>query len=449
MVLRRGVQLQTGRTRRPRAILNATEPMRPQSLLAVLAPTLATLTACGVPDRPQTPGGVTVTDSGDIRLVEIAGEVLDSLPEWALTDEPLLAIGETVGDDPYMFGRVEDALRLTSGEIVIGDGFGFEFRVFGPDGRFIRGFGRLGEGPGEFKSVSLSRLAGGGFAVGDEELRRVTVYDDRAEYVETWPGACRPGDRRSFHDPPLCYFAGLTGEGVVFWYGVRRDGALPGLRHDAVVRFPGGMRMLSAGDGAFVIDSVPRALRASITGVGASGMLREWSVRELFAPEGVWAFGPRLTALGQSDRFEVRLRDSAGTLRRIVRVDKQPGVVTREHLDSVKAWVVDPTTAMSPRDLALQYLDEVTEGGAIPFFSVLRFDNSGRLWISDYVPPPRFVTRHVWRWTILDEDGLPLARAVTGPSGDILEIGEDHVLVREKDEMDAERVAVYGISRTG
>lgn len=423
--------------------------MRPGPLLTVLAPTLVTLTGCGDPDRTQPPPGVTVTDSAGIRLVEVAGEVLDGLPEWTLANEPLLTIGETVGEDPYMFGRIEDALRLPSGEIVIVDGFGFEFRVFGPDGRFRRAFGRLGEGPGEFKSVSLWRMLNGGFAVGDERLRRVTVYDDKAEYVETRPGACRSGDARSFHDPPLCYFAGLTGEGTVFWYGARRDGASPRLRHDVVLRSPGGMHMLSAGDSAVVIDSVPSAPRAMIVGGRDSGMPWEWSVRELFAAEGSWAFGAELTALGQSDRFEVRLRDSAGALRRILRVDRQPEVVTREHIDSVRAWVVDPTTTRSPRDLALQYLDEVTQGGPMPFFSVLRFDNSGRLWISDYVPPPRFVTRLAWRWTIFDEDGLPLARAVTGPSGDILEIGEDYMLVREKDEVDAERVAVYGIRHTG
>ena len=53
-----------------------------------------------------------------------------------------------------MFGGVEDALRLHTGEIVIVEEFDFEFRVFGSDGGFRRAFGRMGEGPGEFKAVT-------------------------------------------------------------------------------------------------------------------------------------------------------------------------------------------------------------------------------------------------------------------------------------------------------
>ncbi|MDE2875455.1 MAG: hypothetical protein OXU69_04755 [Gemmatimonadota bacterium] len=409
------------------------------------------LAGCAEPTPSQTPATVTVTDSGEVQLVEVAGRFLDSLPVWSLSAEPLVTIGERVAEDPYMFGGVEDALRLHTGEIVIVEEFDFEFRVFGSDGGFRRAFGGMGEGPGEFKAVSLQRLPHGGFAVADNELARVTLFDDRANLVLTRPGACRSGDARSFHDPPLCYFAGLTGDGTLFSYGARREGPSPRLELDAVVRRPGGMLFLAlaADDTTVVIDSVPNAHRASITGVGRSGMPWDWSVEELFSPKGSWAFGPGLVAVGQSGRFEIRLRDSTGSLQRILRVDKRPEVVTRQHLDSVRAWVADPTTARSPAELALQYLDEIPEGGTIPFFSEMRFDNAGRLWVSDYVPPPRLVTREVWQWTIFGEDGLPLARAASGPSGDILELGQDYVLVRERDDMDAERVALYGIRQGG
>ena len=422
----------------------------PRRCLVVITGILAA-SSCADPGPAESlrdPSVIAVTDSGEVQLVEVPGEVLDSLPKWTLSDEPLLMIGETVGEDPYMFGGIEDALRLPSGETIIVEEFDFEFRVFGPDGVFRRAFGGRGEGPGEFKSVSLRRLRDGGFAVADAEQRRITFYDDQSNLQWTRPGACRPGDARSFHDPPLCYFAGLTGEGAIFWYGARRERSAR-IREDVVVREPGAMYIvaLATGDSATVIDSIPSSRRATVVGGGGSGARWMWSVRELFAPAGSWAFGPGMLALGQSGQFEVRVYDSAGTLRRILRVNRQPETVTREHLDSVRAWVVDPTMARSPRDLALQYLDEVAVGGPIPFFGELRFDGVGRLWISDYVPPPSLVTRQVWRWTIFGNDGLPLARAVTGPSGDILEIGEDYILVRERDELDVEYLAVYGISR--
>lgn len=223
------------------------------------------------------------------------------------------------------------------------------------------------------------------------------------------------------------------------------------MREGVVVRESAGMYIvaLATGDGPVVVDSIPSSRRATVVGDDGSGSRWMWSVEELYAPKGSWAFGPGMVALGQSDRFEVRLYDSAGTLQRILRVNKQPESVTREHLDSVRAWVVDPTTNRSPKDLALQYLDEVAVGGPIPFFGELRFDEVGRLWIADYVPPTRLVRRQFWRWTVFDEEGMPLARAVTGPSDDILEIGESHVLVRERDELDVEHLAVYGIGRGG
>ena len=411
--------------------------------------------ATGCADQGPAPNpqasAITVTDSGDVQLVGVLGEVLDSLTEWTLSDEPWLTIGENAGEEPYMFGAVEDATRLPSGDIVIVEEFGLEFRVFGPDGRFRRAFGGVGEGPGEFGSVSLQRLRDGGFAVADEEQGRFTFYDGQYNVREIRPGACRSGDARSFHDPPLCYFAGLTGEEAIFWYGARREES-PRIREGVVLREPGAMYIVAlvTGESAMVIDSIPSSRRATVVGGGGgAGPRWVWSVEEVYAPRGRWAFGPGMVALAQTSRFEVRLYDSVGALRRILRVNKEPERVTRERLDSVRAWVVDPTTSRSPRDLALQYLDEVAVGGPIPFFSELRFDEAGRLWVSDYVPPPALVTRASWRWTIFGEDGLPLARAVTGPSGEILEIGEDYVLVREKNELDVEHLAVYGIGRGG
>lgn len=104
------------------------------------------LAGCAEPTPSQTSATVTVTDSGEVQLVEVAGRFLDSLPVWSLSAEPLVTIGERVAEDPYMFGGVEDALRLHTGEIVIVEEFDFEFRVFGSDGGFRRAFGGMGRG---------------------------------------------------------------------------------------------------------------------------------------------------------------------------------------------------------------------------------------------------------------------------------------------------------------
>ena len=109
--------------------------------------------------------------------------------------------------------------------------------------------------------------------------------------------------------------------------------------------------------------------------------------------------------------------------------------------------LIGTAASLSPAELALDYLNDVTVGGPMPFTGKMRFDESGRLWIASYVPDPVLVVPQEWRWTIIDENGLPLARMTTGPSDDILEIGDDYMLLRERDDMDVESMAMYRIER--
>lgn len=403
-----------------------------------------------VPRTTAVPSGITVTDSADIQIVHVGGQVLDGLPEWSISEEPIRSIGVRTGEAPYMFGDITGALRLSSGEIVIVDGHDFQFRVFGPDGVFRRAFGREGEGPGEFKRVVMRKLLDGGFAVFDDRLDRVTIFDDQGAIVSTRSTDCGSGDTGSFRTLGLvpCYFGGLTGDGAVFWYGSRdSEEPIPGRRLDVVLRYPGGKHIfaLDTGTCTAVIDSVSAESWAHILR-STGGMLAQWGVPELFSPKGHRAFGPRMLALGESSRFEIRLRDSSGVLQRILRVAREPELVTDAHLDAIRNLIGTPAS-LSPVDLAMQYLSEVPTGGPIPFFSELRFDDAGRLWIADYIPSPELVIVDELRWTIFDENLLPVAHMTTGPSGNILEMGDDYVLLVERDEMDVQRVAMYRIEQ--
>ncbi|MYA10582.1 MAG: hypothetical protein F4087_04685 [Gemmatimonadetes bacterium] len=411
--------------------------------------TLTLAAACGDPGAGDTPAtGVVVTDSAGIEVVDISAEVLDALPVWTFSGEPMLTIGKTTGEDPYLFARIQDALRLPGGEIVVLEGFDFEFRIFGADGLFRASFGGRGEGPGEFgEIVGLSKRTQGGIAVADNRLRRVTLFDDQGVVSASRSTAC-PADGWYFNDISLCYFGGFTADGAAFWYGTRRSGGRqPGINPGALQRTPGGIRYLAlrSGDSTQVIDSVSGRSRARVVQM-RGGVPALWSVPEIFEPEGHWAFGPRSVALGESARFEIRLRDSSGELRRVLRVAREPEFVTSAQLDSIRLLMGTPAS-ISPEDLALQYLDDVQAGGQIPFFSELRFDDAGRLWVADYVPPRVLLLPDTIWWTVFDRDALPLARMATGRSDNILELGEDHVLLRETDEMDVQRVAMYRIER--
>lgn len=392
---------------------------------------------------------VTVTDSAGVQIVRVSGEMLDSLPEWSHSREPVITIGERIGDLPYLFGKVEDALKLQSGEIVIAEGIGFEIRIFGPDGVFRRRFGREGEGPGDFQAMSLWRLQEGGFAVADDWLSRITLFESGAlGTIRT--GACHRGGDLSLAaiGIPQCYFAGLTGDGTIFWSGTKYAEALrPTIRPDVVLRYPGGVGFLARDleDSATVVDSIQRANRVRIA-EGGDGPLLHWSFWELFSPDGHWAFGQHSVAVGESSRFEIRFRDTTGQVQRILRVARAPDRVTKAHIDAIRDVVGTPASGM-PEEIGSKYLDEVDVGGLIPFFGELRFDVRGHLWVAEYVPDQLLVIPDERRWTVFDDSAVPVARMTTGPADDILEIGDDYLLVRQRDDLDVERVALFRIER--
>lgn len=87
--------------------------------------------------------GVGCTSAGD-----------DPLPVGVPTFEGVvdLEFGETEGDEPYLFTRIESIVEDPTGRIVVADLQSHEVRVFDPEGRFLFRFGGQGEGPGELTS---------------------------------------------------------------------------------------------------------------------------------------------------------------------------------------------------------------------------------------------------------------------------------------------------------
>lgn len=441
---------------KPRAITSGWRAMAGPYVACL---SLLTFLGCSDDHGSQAPGsgidtvGVTVMDSADVEVVTVDARMLDSLPEWSLSREPSLTIGEVAGDDRYLFGRIVGALRLQSGEIVVAEGVGLRLLFFGPDGVFRASVGREGEGPGDFMAISLWRLMDGGFAVGDDRLNRITLFDESGTLREVRTGACRSRGDSSMAalGIPRCYFEGVAGDSTVFWAGTRYAEGRPTLRPDVVTRYSGDVRFLAydSGDTAAVVDSIRRADHVRISQLPPPGRVGApflWSFQELFSPDGYWAFGQHSVAVGESGRFEIRFRDTAGRLQRILRIVRPPESVTEAHVAAIRDAVGTPASMMT-EEIGRKYLDEFDPGGLIPFFGELRFDIAGNLWISEYVPDEMLVIASERGWMVFDDAAMPLARITTEPLDDILEFGDDYLLVRERNELDVERVALYRIER--
>jgi hypothetical protein len=95
---------------------------------------------------------------------------------WRLVED--LRIGAVAGDGPDVFGEIAAVGVSPNGLIHVIDGHDQEVRVFDPDGRHVRSFGRRGGGPGEFANAySLDWDRSGRLWVVDPGNGRYAVFD--------------------------------------------------------------------------------------------------------------------------------------------------------------------------------------------------------------------------------------------------------------------------------
>ena len=102
----------------------------------------------------------------------------------ALKEE--ISIGELEGEEEYLFGRVSEVAVARDGSIYVFDDQVPALRKYDANGKYVRTFGRKGQGPGEY-------LYGGGLGVGadgkvylwDTGTWRINVYSPAGELVNS------------------------------------------------------------------------------------------------------------------------------------------------------------------------------------------------------------------------------------------------------------------------
>lgn len=110
----------------------------------------------------------------------------------------MLDLGTADGEEPYLFDRVENAVRLGDGTIVVANAGTQQIRWFDSTGRFVRTVGRKGGGPGEFGVGSRMHLwvtPEGRLAADDHQARRAHLLDLEGRFLATmspaWPSRAR------------------------------------------------------------------------------------------------------------------------------------------------------------------------------------------------------------------------------------------------------------------
>ncbi len=96
-------------------------------------------------------------------------------PEVTLS-EGILALGVEDGDPSQVFGDITGVITLRDGRILLLDGKAGLLSLFSPRGALLDAAGRIGDGPGEFRSPKLVAVRQDSVLLLDTMLRRMSVF---------------------------------------------------------------------------------------------------------------------------------------------------------------------------------------------------------------------------------------------------------------------------------
>ena len=266
--------------------------------------------------------------------------------------EELYRVGSVSGEDWEQFGRVRKVAFDDAGQLYIFDTQADRITVVGPDGEFLRAFGRSGEGPGEFRSMSsFTVMREGRVVVGDRGHRAFLIFDPNGGF-ERRVGLAARNDAVGFTE-----IMPDPGGGAVF-------------------------TVVEAEAAAYILpgsDSEPTPLRASRRMerlVLSSEAVRRETVAEGWVPEG-WQrttagmpehryFSPRMlagvlpdgsVAFSDSSAYAIRIARSGMGVWRILRRPLEPIPVTNRVIEAEKQRRLMRLAQRSEGDLSRTFVN--------------------------------------------------------------------------------------------
>lgn len=371
-----------------------------------------------------------VTDSSGIRVVINPEARPDSDPHWVVAAEPEVEIGVLEGPLEYQLFRVSGGAVLSDGTIVLANSGSHELRWYDAEGRNVRSVGSEGDGPGEFRSVSLAGVfEEDSLLAFDSRQRRTSVFSAGGEFARSLEPGASAETSFPLVDGVLSGGRTVVQRGAVYRFGEvttgvdRAPAALYVIRPDGEVGAPLGE---FPGSEAFVLQE--------------DGIM---SVRDLAFGRDIFvsAAGDRI-AIGNNDAFSVRVYDGSGTLLHVVRQVHELARVTNE-FDTYRQEQLAGIDDDNSRRISGRAFEQMPRHETFPAYGDVRLDRVGDLWVRDYPQPGE----EQQAWQVFDQDGMFQARVVV-PSGlRILDIGSDYLLGVFQDEFDVERVRLHRLER--
>jgi hypothetical protein len=412
---------------------------RPLSLRVLAALSLASVLMGAGCSEPSPGVGHNVSDSAGVTIVESSAPAWGEGEGWRVGPEPWLVIG---GDDPAQaLYQVVGVDRLSTGEIVVGDGGSQEIRVYSLDGTLVEVFGGQGEGPGEFTTLSAVHVLAGDTIL---SLNQVPLRVSRFLPQEGHLGDLLLGHDREppWVDPqPI----GLLGNSRLVVWGLTEYLEFgSGIHHPPL---PWGVLDLSDGrvtDGG-VFPGAQVALERRERGIQVTGMP--------FSRTGDAAAAGEAVLVTPNDLFRVLRYRLDGSLEADWRYRVPPRPVPASAVSDWVDWRVGGAGARSdPRvDEAARRLEALPAPDRFPPVAGLEVDALGHTWVREFQWPPEGPVSFV----VFDPEGRVLGRVAVppgldganGPTSKPALIGRDFLLGVWRNALDVEEVRLYPLVR--
>ena len=379
--------------------------------------------------RGGEPAEFSLRDSAGVAIVQNEAAQWSADESWGLADSPHLEIGSTAepGHDLY---EVTGAVRLSDGRIAVANSGSSEIRIFSDAGELIMAIGGPGDGPGEFRSLNrIFLLPGDSILASDFALDRLSVFSPDGDLVRTAqlepaPSGGIPAPSARLGDGSLIARPGFSfGGGAPS--GVYQD-TMTLMRYSADGRHLGDLGRVP-GSEFFVYSE----------GGNTLGGERIWGTKTHLAAAD-YGF-----IIGRSADYSYEVRDADGALQRVVRARRPARAVS--DADVAKLREPDPDADPGSEALWARVLAAIEYPTHFPAYAGIAVDDSGHVWIRDYVWPEDTATPQ--QWQVFDAEGRWLG-GVSMPAGfTALHIGTDEVLGILRDDMDVEHLQAYRLTR--
>jgi hypothetical protein len=415
----------------------STSASNPTAAVLLLLPLMA---SCGG-DVTGDSATFAVRDSAGVQIAESSDPAWGEAEGWRLSAEPIMQIGEAEGAAPYLLSGVNSATRLGDGTIVLTNSGSHELRFYDSDGRHIRAAGRKGGGPGEFEQLAwVSLLPADTLVAYDFSVRRLSYFSSEGAFVRS-----TSLDAAATPDQPFLQVVSVFPDGSLVARFARpedADRSGDGLHREGAVF----LRLSSEGELRDTISAQPFLDRYRIS-VTLPGGTTGMTIRPpLFGRVQVAAIMGDRIVLGSNDGFELGVYTPDGALERLVRVRTEPRPVSDAMLEAnarERLASLETLRNQELRPLMERSMKETPHAATLPFYRQFMGDDAGNLWVLKYEAPGE----PPGDWTIFDPEGRMLGDLTVPESFRPLHIGADFVLGVWSDELDVERVQMYGLEK--